>query len=292
MAIKNKKYIVRSIKPRTRIVDYAGDVIPLLGSKSAAKKAIDTGRLYLNGRKANSGDFVNKGDSIQLKGTGISKIKAYITDVDVIYEDESLIIVNKPGGIAVNGNRFKTMENALIGVAKDSKEMDALPRPIAVHRIDVPTKGLVMFAKTKSALIKLGTAFQNGEIEKEYQAVVHGQLPKEGKFDQLVDGKKSVTTFENIKTIESRIFGFLSLAKLFPKTGRKHQIRLHLKENGYLVLGDKMYAEKRKTILGKGMFLCSCRLAFQHPKTNEKKDIRIKPPKRFLKLMDREGKRF
>lgn len=295
MARRNKKYWkhrVEEVTEPTGIYSYCSRFFPILGSKSAAKKAIAGGRLKLNGRKARPGDKVSNGDVLELLGSGLSKAKSFDIDLDILCEDDFLLVVNKPAGIAVNGKRRKTLENALAGSVQPSRRSDALPRPVAVHRIDVPTRGLVLLAKTKTALIRLSKAFQENQVEKEYVAVVHGQPPAEGRLEDAVAGKKALTIFSTLDTAPSRVFGHLSLLQLKPVTGRTHQLRVQLEKNNYLIVGDKTYANGRKTILGKGLFLCSCRLQFDHPGNGKRMDFQIDPPKKFRRILWRERQRF
>lgn len=287
-----QEHTVNNIVGQLNILEYCGKAFRLLGTKSATKKAIKDGRLLLNGRTAYTSDFIENGDILKLKGSGIKKIKELNIDIEIVYEDDHFIVVNKPGGIAVNGNRYTTVENALVSKAKKSREEDAFPRPIAAHRIDVPTKGLVILGKTKTCLTALGTAFQKKEIYKEYHAVVHGKLKETGKFQKDIDGKRAETQYKTIKSTPSKVFKHLSLVKLIPITGRTHQLRIHLVQANHLILGDKMYAEGQKTIFGKGLFLCSTRLKFTHPITQEKIDLKLDIPNRFLRVMEREEKRF
>ena len=282
---------IKSVPPNTRLTDYAAQIFPILGSRTAAKKAIFSGALLVNDELATEGDFVKKGDVLVLKMKAAKRPKVDI-DLPIVFEDDYLIVINKPAGIAVNGNRNKTVENAVAGLAKQSHELDALPSPVAVHRIDVPTKGLVLLAKTKGALIKLSKGFENNQVKKVYWAVVHGETPAEGRIDQPIKNKKAITDFKTVKTVPSRIFQHLSLLKLMPVTGRTHQLRIHLQLEGHLIVGDKQYAGYQKTILGKGLFLFAGGLVFKHPVTGETMDLTVKSPNRFLKLLEREGKRF
>lgn len=286
------KHKVKGLRQSTRIVDYCGKAFEMLGSKSATKKAIDDGRITLNGQRAYDGDFLAEGDIIILTGSGVKKAKSFAIEMDIVYEDDFVLIVNKPAGIAVNGNRYKTVENAVVGIAKKSERRDALPRPIAVHRLDVPTKGLVLLAKTKSALIKLGRLFQEGKVQKEYMAIVHGKPTAKGIINKKVEGKDSESHFETIRTVDSRVFEHLSLVKFKPITGRTHQLRIHSKHIGHLIVGDRLYADGQKTILGKGLFLCASKIAFNHPDTFKMKEVSIPMPNRFKKLLDREERRF
>ena len=175
---------------------------------------------------------------------------------------------------------------------RNNPQADALPRPVAVHRIDVPTKGLVLLAKTKSALIKLSKAFQNNQVQKEYIAIVHGKPSAKGRINQPIDLKEAITDFETIRTVPSRIFQYLSLLRLKPVTGRTHQLRIHLKNQGHFIVGDKMYAEGKKTILGKGLMLCASKLQFEHPINQKRMNLKVEVPAKFTKLLDREEERF
>jgi RluA family pseudouridine synthase len=285
-------HIVKEKISEVPLDEYAAQAFPLLGSKSSARKAIDDGRLKKNGKETRPGELVSTGDQLELTSLGLPKPKTFDFDLRSVYEDDFLIIVNKPGGIAVNGNRNKTVENALAGKLPRSPHEDGLPNPIATHRIDVPTKGLVMLARTKTALIELNRAFQEKRVKKAYVAVVHGKLEGKGRIDQKIKGKTAITDYESLKVAPSRVFGHLSLVKLYPVTGRTHQLRIHLQQRGHLVVGDREYAGREKTILGKGLFLCSCFLGFEHPITGEEVAVEIPVPKRFKRLLEREAKRY
>ncbi len=274
------------------IVAYCARHFPILGSKSAARKALADGRLLLNGRPARPSDRVRPGDRLELRGAGLSKARDYDAELDIVYEDDWLVIVNKPGGIAVNGNRKKTVENALAGSVAVSSRPDALPRPVAVHRIDVPTKGLVLLAKTKTALIELSRAFQSNEVDKEYLAVVHGQTPPRDRIEAPIQEKEAITEYELLETTPSRVYGHLSLLRLYPVTGRTHQLRIHLRDAGHLILGDKAYAKGQRTLLGKGLFLCACKLAFAHPGSGDPVAVEIDAPSRFGRVLQRERERY
>lgn len=264
----------------------------MLGSRSAVKKAIYKNRLFLNDQPAVLKDMVNAGDVILLKRMTPRKVKMPAKSVPVIYEDDDLLVVNKPGGMAVNGLRNKTVENAVAGRIGNNPNADALTRPIAVHRIDVPTQGLVVLAKTKSALIKLSRAFQHRHVKKEYVALVHGKVPKSGTIVSPIEEKRSVTEYQLIETAPSRVFGQLSLVRVFPVTGRTHQIRIHMKTQGHLIVGDKMYSERQKTILGKGLFLCARSIGFKHPVSGEFVSFETPIPKKFIRVLERERDRY
>ena len=291
MARTNRQaHRIKSVKPNTRLTDYAVEAFPILGSRTAVKKAINAGTLLLNDQITEEQATVRNGDVIVLLTKTVKRPKIDLgIELPIVFEDEYLIVVNKPAGIAVNGNRNKTVENAVIPIFKQSHQPDALPSPRAVHRIDVPTKGLVLLAKTKSVLIKLSKAFQNNEVKKTYLAIAHGKAEREGQIDEPIQGKNAITNYKTLKVVTSKIFQYLSLIELQPVTGRTHQLRIHLNNLGHLIMGDKEYARHKRTILGKGLFLCACQLEFTHPITKESMHIQIDPPKRFLKTLDRES---
>lgn len=275
-----------------RLVDYAGQAFVKLGSKSAAKKALKKQNILLNGRAAQGAEFLQAGDTIELIGQQQSSMKALHIEMPVIFEDEYLIVVNKPAGIATNGNRHKTAENAVLGKFKPSSASDALSRPVAAHRLDVPTRGLLIMAKTKTAQREIGHLFQKKLIQKHYYAIVHGAPPQSGYIETPIGDKSAHTDFETVRTVSSRLFDKLSLVRLSPKTGRTHQLRIHMQSIGHLIAGDKQYADGKRTILGKGVYLAACALSFRHPVTGKPLELSEDIPNKFVRLLDREESRF
>jgi len=290
--LHKKTHRVRNIQKDTLLIDYAPKAFAILGSKTAVKKAILAGQLKINGQNAQINDTLHPADILELRIREKKKQKINGIDLPIVFEDDFIILVNKPAGIAVNGNRKKTVENALRYSTRKSKQPDTLPAPVATHRIDVPTKGLVLLAKTKSALIRLNKSFQSNEVKKMYWAVVHGKAPEKGQINSPVQGKKASTHYEREKVVPSRLFENLSLLKLFPITGRTHQLRIHLQTSGHLIVGDKQYMQNQKTILGKGLYLCAAQLEFNHPISGKRLKFQIDPPGSFIRLMEREEKRF
>ncbi len=287
-----REHRVGRLNEKIRLVDYCGDAFPILGSKSATKKALADGRIELNSMEADGSEFLEEGDYISLTGSGISEIKVLDMDLPVVYEDEYMLVINKPGGIAVNGNRYKTVENAVANKNIGNKMKDALPRPVACHRIDVPTKGLVVLAKTKASLINIGKAFEEERIKKEYTAIVHGKTSRIGSISHRIEGKKALTKFKRLRCVPSRNYENLSMLLVRPFTGRTHQIRIHLDLEGHLIVGDKEYQRGRKTVLGKGLYLCATKLEMRHPINNGLLQLEVELPARFHRLLDREESRF
>lgn len=292
MAEKQLIHTVSSPVLGSKFIEYCAEAFPILGSRTAVKKAIGTERLLVNGEKPSFSQKLEPGDALQLTQSGHLKARAFDKKIPVVYQDEYLLVVNKPAGIATNGDRIKTVENAVAGFVEKPDLPDALPRPIAAHRIDLPTKGLLLLAKTKGALIQLTDDFAENRISKEYTALVHGQPKPTGEITQAIKGQTAITQYRTLRTVRSRVFGQLSLVKLKPVTGRTHQLRIHLRQAGHLIVGDQHYAAGQKTIMGKGLFLCATQMAFRHPVTEAPIVLRIDPPSRFEKTLDREEERF
>lgn len=272
----------------------APTLFKFLASKARARKAIASGELLVNGEKVASDAKVFGGDVIEFKKAQQSNKKqglrkVYKEQIPVAYEDAHMAILNKPGGIPVNGNQFKTLENTLPFNLKTTNEQDALAIMRPLHRLDGPTCGLVLVAKTERAQVVMGQQFEKKTIRKRYKAVVVGAVvsPK-GKLDSPIDGKPSLTEYEVIKTTSSAKYGHLTLVNLFPVTGRTHQLRIHMSELGHPVVGDKFYSKDVDVLNGKGLMLCSDKVWFKHPISNESVEVEIKIPNKFERYMERE----
>lgn len=257
------------------------------------KKAIKRGEVYIDGVKGETGTWIKTGQKIELIEIDKKPAKIYQFELPIIYEDEELAVINKPAGIVVSGNQFHTVQNALLHNLTISKSVDRLQLPKSVHRLDHATSGLLLIAKTASATINLSRQFENKSIQKRYQAIVFGQLtPSKGVIEENIDNKKAITKYEVVKTIPSLKTGYLSLLNLYPKTGRTHQLRIHLETLGHSILGDKLYGKNVPLLKGKGLFLCAVELTFTHPKSEEVLNFQINPPNKFALRLAQEERRF
>ena len=278
---------------KVRLSDYGKGIFKLLPSRKGFKKAILRGDILVNGELATTSHWANTGEEIALKSTSERSLKVLEKVVPVVFEDEHLAIINKPGGLVVSGNSFQTLVHALPFNLKESKEADKLPVFYPVHRIDAPTCGLVLIAKTKRAQLSLGRMFEAKSIIKTYRAIVHGYIEKKsGVITSPVDGKPSESNFEVVRTTPSKRFQNLSIVDLQPKTGRTHQLRKHMASIGHPILGDKLYGKEGQILHAKGLFLCASRLEFIHPVSGVQTDVQINPPNKFDYYVNREAKRF
>ena len=231
-----------------------------------------------------------------------ASLKPYKYKLDIKYEDEDLIVLNKPAGIVMHpgaGNFDNTIVNALISHNKNSLSNigDEL-RPGIVHRIDKNTSGLVLIAKNNQAHENLSNQFSNHSIIRVYQLLIWGKVrPSKGKIETLITrssknrqmmevsytkGKKAITNYNTIEVFENKNTPTLSLLECKLETGRTHQIRVHMKYLGNSIVGDDKYKKKFKKIenidplLKKSLidlnrqFLHAKTIGFIHPKKNQK----------------------
>ncbi|WP_240665710.1 RluA family pseudouridine synthase [Lutibacter sp. HS1-25] len=273
--------------------NYAPGIFDLfIPSNSGIKKAIKKGQFLINGNIAETGTWINSGQVIELIEDPNNKPKVYKFDIEVIFEDEHVAAINKPAGIIVSGNTFKTIFSALPHNLKKSNEPDALLLPTPVHRLDNQTSGILLIAKTKTAQIELGKQFSNKTIQKTYSTIVVGMVETNLTIKTPIEDKPSETSFEILEVFNSLKHKKLSFLKVSPKTGRTHQIRIHLASINYPILGDKLYGNPETIHKGKGLFLAATEVKFLHPKTFENVVIKIEVPQKFTSLIKREKRRW
>ncbi|MFT6948457.1 MAG: 23S rRNA pseudouridine1911/1915/1917 synthase [Vicingaceae bacterium] len=267
------------------MADYSIGIFSNFSTKSALKKAIKKGLIFVDGLTAKTALVISGGEKIECFTENNESTKRHLNlELSLIFEDEYLAVIEKPAGILVSGNGFKTIDNALLQNLKRSNLSDAC-RPRPVHRLDYPTTGLLLVGKTKSAITKLNQLFENKEIKKTYLAITIGEMDAQGTIQVPVDDKKAYTHYHNISTVESTRFGKLNLLLLKPKTGRRHQLRKHLAHVGNQILGDREYGKPELLLKGKGMYLHACTLEFIHPFSEEPVSFQSRIPKRFQKIV-------
>ncbi len=225
-------------------------------------------------------------------------LQAEDIDIDIIYEDEDLLIVNKDHHLVVHpgaGNQTGTLVNALLYHVKDFKAIKGEVRPGIVHRIDKETSGLLVVAKTDKALADLSEQMKNKTVTRKYIALVEGVIPHNlGKINAPIGrdpknrqrmavtekGKTSITNFKVLTRYTK-----YTLIECVLETGRTHQIRVHLDYIGFPVVGDPKYG-RRKTETKHGQFLHAKTLGFIHPKTKKYIEFDSELPTYFQEYLD------
>ncbi|AUC84900.1 RNA pseudouridine synthase [Polaribacter sp. ALD11] len=277
-------HIAEKLENSIRFQEYAVGIFKTIPTKSGVKKAIKKELIFINGNLATTSKYISGGEKIELfESENSSTFERLELNLEVLFEDDYLAIIYKPAGILVSGNKFVTIANGLSQNLKKSNRSDAV-KPQPIHRLDYPTRGLLLVGKTSSSITKLGELFKNKGIQKTYFAITIGKMEEKGKIDFPIDEKKSFTEFEVLQTVISERFKILNLVKLQPKTGRKHQLRKHLSTIGNPILGDKEYFKEGLLLNGKGLYLHASSLEFMHPFTNKKVIFTKELPKKFTKI--------
>ncbi len=292
-------------------------------SRTRIKNLILNKKLKLNNKiTVSPSKKVITGDKIYLEIPSPKKtsLKPYNMKLNIIYEDDDLIVINKPSGIAIHpgaGNYDNTIVNALMNYNKNSLSTigDEL-RPGIVHRIDKDTSGLVVIAKNNKTHEGLSSQFNNHSIIRIYQLLIWGKIrPPSGKINTLITrskknrqmmevsnikGKRAITNYKTIKIFENEKTPTLSLIECKLETGRTHQIRVHMNYLGNSIIGDKKYKKKYKKIKGidsklnsllsklDRQFLHAKTLGFIHPSSKKKmffNSILPKELENILKLL-------
>lgn len=271
-------------------------------SRNLILNLIKNGDILVNDKKIKPSYKVKCGDKITINSikTDTDDITPWDYPLDIVYEDDDIIIVNKPSGMVVhpgNGNKDHTLVNALKNYTDRLSDINGVERLGIVHRIDKDTSGLIMVAKTNKAHEILGEYFKEHSIKREYIALLCGIFPhdtatidapigrdEKNRLRMTVtpnNSKRAVTHLEVLKRYKA---GF-TLVKARLETGRTHQIRVHTKYIGYPVYNDPVYANKSMGDFGQ--FLHSYSMEFIHPITKEKMYFKRDVPKYFQDFLDK-----
>lgn len=268
-------------------------------SRSQLQKWIEDGNVTVNGEKVKPKYKLAVGDRVVVQPEKPQKIDLEPENIplDIVYEDDDVIVVNKPQGMVVHpapGHPNHTLVNALLYHSPLST-INGEFRPGIVHRIDKDTSGLLMIAKNDLAHRSLAAQLKAKTNEREYVALVHGVIKEErGTIDAplgrskkdrkkqavVEDGRHAVTHF---KVLER--FQHYTLASCRLETGRTHQIRVHMKYIGHPLAGDPLYGP-RKTLPGNGQYLHARLLGFKHPRTGKQMTFTSPLPEYFQKMID------
>jgi pseudouridine synthase, rluA family len=268
-------------------------------SRSRVQELLTSGDILVNSKQEKPSYKVAIGDKISVHVPKLVPLNVEPEDIplDIVYEDNDVIVVNKPQGMVVHpsaGHPNHTLVNALMN---HTKELAASPegfRPGIVHRIDKDTSGLLMIAKNTQARESLESQLAHKTNKRVYLAIVHGNFkeasgtidapiarnPKERKKMAVVEsGKAAVTHFKVLEQYPN-----YALVSCQLETGRTHQIRVHMKYIGHPLAGDPLYGPK-KTLKGHGQFLHAKILGFKQPKTGQWLEFQVEPPEIFQKKL-------
>ena len=277
-------HIAQKLENPIRFQEYGVGIFDTNPTKSGIKKAIKKGLIFIDENLATTSKYISGGEKIELyqseKSSTFERLKL---DLEVLFEDAYLAIIYKPTGVLVSGNKFVTIANGLAQNLKKSNQFDAV-KPQPIHRLDYPTSGLLLIGKTSNSITTLGKLFKEKKIQKTYFAVTIDKMKNKGSISSSIDNRESLTDYEVLESVKSERFKFLNLVKLSPKTGRKHQLRIHLLSIGNPILGDKEHYLENKILNGKGLYLHAASLDFTHPFTREKLTISKELPKKFTKI--------
>ena len=295
-----KEIIVDETEKNTRIDSYITSKVTEL-SRTTIQRLLDEGAILVNGKKCKASYKVEVGDKIQIEKPQVKEIKLEAQDipVPVIYEDNDIIVVNKPKGMVVhpaNGNPDGTLVNAILAMCKDSLSgIGGEIRPGIVHRLDKDTSGLLIIAKNDNAHIKMSKEIQDRKVIKKYIALVKGNVPEDeatidlpigrSKVDRKkmavdANGKNAVTHFKVLKRYKN-----YTLLELKIDTGRTHQIRVHMSYIGHPVVGDMIYSNGKNEFGVEGQMLHARYLEFDHPITNKRLKLEAPIPEYFEKIL-------
>jgi 23S rRNA pseudouridine1911/1915/1917 synthase len=278
------QYIVQEERVNSRLDVFLTQQHPEL-SRSHVQKLIEDGFVEVNGKKTKSNYKVRLGDQVVLDVPPPVEVDIAPEDIPlvVLYEDSQVIVINKPRGMVVHpavGNYQGTMVNALLEHCDDLSGINGVMRPGIVHRIDKDTSGVIMAAKTDQAHIGLAQQIKDRTVTRRYITLVHGHIQEEsGVIDapigrdasdrkkmavDVVHGKEAITHFKVLERLRE-----YTLVEARLKTGRTHQIRVHMAYIGYPVVGDPKYGPKKRHFDLDGQFLHAQVLGFNHPTTGE-----------------------
>ena len=272
-------------------------------SRAMIQKLLEQEKITVNGKYQKPSYKTKLGDVIEVEEIIPQEIELKVQDIpiEIIYEDDDIIVVNKPKGMVVhpaNGNPDGTLVNAIMNICKDSLSgIGGEIRPGIVHRIDKDTSGLLIIAKNDKAHINLSEQIKNREVTKKYIALVRGVIKENGatidmpigrsdkdrkKMAVRKDGKNAVTHFDVIK----RYNGY-TLLDIKIDTGRTHQIRVHMAEIGYPIVGDYVYSNGKNPFGVEGQMLHAKSLEFRHPITGENIKLEAPLPEYFEEVLEK-----
>jgi 23S rRNA pseudouridine1911/1915/1917 synthase len=292
---------------RDLVVDRAGERLDVFVARrlpeltrSRVRRLIDLALVTVDGRPpAKAGVALETGQRVRvtLPKPEPSSLEPESIPLSIVYEDDDLLVVDKPPGLAVHpspGHARHTLVNAVLGHCPDLSGIGGEGRPGIVHRLDKDTSGLIIVAKNDAAHLSLARQLKEREVEKTYLALVDGRVePPEGLIDAPIGrhpvhrkkmavverGREARTRYRVLREVDGR-----SLLEVRPETGRTHQIRVHLAHIGHPIAGDSLYGRAHPLL--DRQFLHAQRLAFRHPRTGERIELSAPLPDDLRRVLD------
>lgn len=301
-----KKFEIKEDNEKERLDKVLSELDNAL-SRTAIQRLIEEEKILVNNKIEKASYKVSVGDIITIEEEMPKEIdlKAQDIPIEILYEDNDIIVVNKPKGLVVhpaNGNPDGTLVNAIMNICKNTLSgIGGEIRPGIVHRLDKDTSGVIIIAKNDNAHINLSNQIKNREVKKIYIALVRGVIKEnEATINMPIgrstkdrkkmavsrNGKEAVTHFKVIERFDN-----YTLLKIKIDTGRTHQIRVHLAEIGYPVIGDYVYSNGKNPFGVVGQMLHAESIEFKHPTTNELMKIEAPIPEYFEEIINELQKR-
>lgn len=297
------EYLISSEYVGERI-DKVLSLINIDYTRSYVQKLLEDKKITVNGENVKSSYKVKNGDSIFIQDIVAQELNVLPEDIklDIIYEDNDIIVVNKPKGMVVhpgNGNYEGTLVNALMYSHKNElSAINGTIRPGIVHRIDKDTSGILVVAKNDKAHKILASDFKVHNITRRYVAIVKGVLDKDNikidlpigraqndRIKMTVTEKNSRNAVTYIKVLERFKKSGYTLVEATLETGRTHQIRVHMSYIGHPLLGDEVYSKGKNEFHVSGQMLHAKVLGFNHPITKEYLEFKQEEPEEFKQIV-------
>ncbi|SHF26911.1 23S rRNA pseudouridine1911/1915/1917 synthase [Thermoanaerobacter uzonensis DSM 18761] len=270
-------------------------------TRSYIKKLIVDGLVFVNGKTVKPSYKVKENDEVVVNIPEVEKIDVLPENIplDILYEDDDIIVINKPQGMVVHpapGNYSGTLVNALLYHCKNLSGINGILRPGIVHRLDKDTSGVMVIAKNDKAHISLSNQIKERSVFKKYVAIVEGVIKdEEGKIEAPIgrhpvdrkkmavieDGRYALTLYKVLERFKEN-----TLIEAVIKTGRTHQIRVHMAYIGHPVVGDPIYGFKKQKFKLEGQALHSRVLGFMHPTKGVYMEFEAPLPEYFKKLIE------
>ena len=300
--MKSYQLNVEAEQEGTRIDKYLSEAVNDL-SRSYCQKLVSDGNVLVNNKNIKQNYKVKSFDNVEVTIPEPEMLEVIAEDInlDIVYEDSDLLVINKPQGMVVHpavGNYTGTLVNALMKHCGDNlSAINGVIRPGILHRIDKDTSGLLLVAKNNNAHVKLAHQIKEHSLTRKYIAVVFGSLKNDtGTINAPIgrhgtDRKRMAVTTKNSRNAITHYkvlerLGNFTYVECKLETGRTHQIRVHMSYIGHPIAGDPVYGPKKDRFSLKGQALHAKVIGFIHPSTEEYMEFEVEPPAYFDKILN------